>query len=107
MTFKAQPSTYRLSLAPTGRARCRGCKGLVGHGELRLETSAFVRPGRRTVFVRHARATCVSVTLARDVLAVYGSVERVPVDAGVDPAVGAEAREMMLQRGARPRSCET
>ena len=99
MTFKAQPSTYRLSLAPTGRARCRGCKGQVAKGELRLETSAFVRPGRRTVFVRHARATCVSVALARDVVAVYRSVERVPVGAGVDPAVAAETREMILQRG--------
>lgn len=73
----------------------------MGKGELRLETSAFVRPGRRTVFVHHARATCVSVALARDVLAVYGSVERVPVSARVDPAVAVETREMMLQRGAR------
>ena len=99
MAFKAQPSTYRLSLAPTGRARCRGCKGQVGKGELRLETSAFVRPGRRTVFVHHARATCVSVALARDVLSVYGSMERVPVGAGVDRAVAAEACETVLHRG--------
>ena len=99
MTFKAQPSTYRLSLAPTGRARCRRCKERVGKGELRLETSAFVRPGRRTVFVHHARATCVSVALARDVLVVYGTKERVPVGAGVDAVAAAEARQMLLQRG--------
>ena len=97
--FKTQPSTYRLSLAPTGRACCRGCKGRVAKGELRLETSAFVRPGRRTVFVRHACATCVPVALARDVLAVYGSMERVPVGPEVDPSMEAEARQMMLQRG--------
>ena len=101
MAFKAQRSTYRLSLAPTGRAHCRVCKGRVNKGELRLETSAFVRPGRRTVLVRHARETCVSVAVARDVLAVYGSVERVPVGVGVDPAAEAEAREMLLRRGAR------
>jgi hypothetical protein len=96
MAFKAQPSTYRLSLAPTGRARCRGCKGRVAKGELRLETIAFVRPGRRTVLVQHARATCVAVALARDVLRVYGSVERVPVGAGVDPMAVAEARDMLV-----------
>ena len=101
MTFKAQPSTYRLSLAPTGRARCRGCKGRVAKGELRLETIAFVRPGRRTVLVQHARATCVSVALARDVLVVYGSVERVPVGADVDSAMLAEVREMLLKRAAK------
>jgi hypothetical protein len=26
MTFSARPSTYRISVAPTGRARCRKCK---------------------------------------------------------------------------------
>ena len=103
--FKAQPSRFRLSLAPTGRACCRGCKGRVAQGELRLETHAFVRPGHRTVFVHHARAACVSVALARNVLAVYGSMERVPVGAGVDPVVAAETGEMMLQRGAP--SCKT
>ena len=70
-------------------------------GELRLETSAFVRPGRRTVFVRHARSTCVSVAMARDVVAVYGSVERVPVGADVDSAMLAEVHEMLLKRAAK------
>ena len=36
--FKTQPSVYKLSVAPTGRALCRVCKQLVGKGELRLET---------------------------------------------------------------------
>lgn len=82
--FKAQASVYKLSVAPTGRARCRVCKQLVGKGELRLETCAFVMPGRRTVFMTHA--TCVTAVQARDVLSVYGSVERVPVSA--DAAAG-------------------
>ena len=102
MTFKAQQSTYRLSLAPMGRARCRGCKGRVGKGELRLETSAFVRPGRRTVFVQHARATCVSVALARDVMAVYDAMERVPVGAGVGAEMATEAREKLTGRATAP-----
>jgi hypothetical protein len=80
--FTAQPSVYRLSLAPTNRAQCRGCKGRIGKGELRLETCAFVRPGRRTVFVRHA-PSCVAAAVAREVLKVYGSASRVPVDVDV------------------------
>ena len=101
MAFKTQASTYRVSLAPTGRARCRGCKARVEKGELRLEMSAFVRPGRRTAFVRHARSTCVAGVLARDVLAVYGSVERVPVSADVDSAMLTEAHEMLLKCAAK------
>ena len=53
-------------------------------GELRLVTHAFVRPGRGTRFVRHVR--CVNAALLREVLAVHGSVERVPVSAGMDAA---------------------
>ena len=75
--FKTQPSVYKLSLAPTGRARCRQCKRCIDKGELRLETCAFVRPGRRTVFVQHA--ACVTAVVAHELLKVYGTVERVPV----------------------------
>ena len=52
MTFKTRPSTYRLSLAPTGRAHCRGCKRRVGKGELLVTTTACVRPGRSRCLVR-------------------------------------------------------
>ena len=96
--FKAEPSVFRLSAAPTGRARCRVCKQLVGKGELRLETCAFVMPGRRTVFVTHA--TCVTVAQASDVLSVYGTVARVPVGAGVDPERVHEAQLRISQVGA-------
>ena len=91
--FKAQPSVHRLSVAPTGRARCRVCKRPVGKGELRLETCAFVSPGRRTVFVTHA--VCVTAAQARDVLSVYGSVERVPVTEGMDAEKTAGARKSL------------
>ena len=62
-------------------------------GELRLEMSAFVRPGRRTMFVHHARATCVSVALARDVLAVYEKIELSVLES--DAAAAVEARQMI------------
>ena len=88
--FKAQPSVYKLSVAPTGRARCRVCKQLVGKGELRLETGAFVMPGRRTVFVTHA--TCVTAAQARNVMSVYRSVERVPAGADADTGLVEAAR---------------
>ena len=96
--FTAQPSVYRLSLAPTNRARCRGCKGRIGKGELRLETCAFVCPGRRTVFVRHAPA-CVTAAVAREVLKVYGRAERVPVDAAVPSSEGELARKDLTNKG--------
>ena len=40
--MKAQANRYSLSVAPTGRARCRACKGLVARGEVRLVTLAVV-----------------------------------------------------------------
>ena len=92
--FKAQPSTQRLSVAPTGRAKCRVCKGLVAKGELRLETCAFVMPGRRTVLVTHA--LCVTAAQVRDMLSVYRSVERLPVEAGADAERVNEARSRMM-----------
>ena len=80
--FRAQPSTHRLSVAPSGRAKCRVCKGLVAKGEVRLETCAFVCPGRRTVFMTHA--LCVTKAQVKDIMSVYGSVVRVPVEVGAD-----------------------
>ena len=76
--FRTQPSTYSISFAPSGRARCRGCKGVVDKGELRFVTHAFVRPGRGTKFVRHVG--CVTAAVMREVLVIYGHVDRVPVD---------------------------
>ena len=80
--FRTRPSTYSISFAPSGRARCRGCKGVEGKGELRFVTHAFVRPGRGTKFVRHIR--CVTAAVMREVVSVYGSIEHVPLGVGVD-----------------------
>ena len=78
--MKAQPNRYSISIAPTGRARCRACKGLVACGAVRLVTLAVVseRPRRVTKFVRHG--TCVSKELAKLVLQAHGGdVDEVPV----------------------------
>ena len=93
--FKARPNTYLIDLSPSARARCRACKGAVGKGELRVVTRAFVCPGRWTQFVRHMN--CVSASLARQMVAVHGSVEAIPVGAGVD-ADAAEATRVKLEQ---------
>ena len=83
--MKSQPHRYSLSAAPTGRARCRACKQVVGRGEVRLVTLAVVceRPRRVTKFVRHV--SCVDSALAKSVLSASGGdVERVPVVGSVD-----------------------
>ena len=61
MSFKTKPSTYRIDLAPTHRARCRACKRHVPKDAVRIVTLAFVRPQRATSFVRCApECMCVS-----------------------------------------------
>ena len=77
--MKAQPNRYSISVAPTGRARCRACKGLVARGTVRLVTLAVVseRPRRVTKFVRHG--TCVNGRLAAMVLGAHGDADNVPV----------------------------
>ena len=91
MTFKTRPSTYRLDVA-TGRARCRGkCKALVPKGNVRVVTTAFVRPNRVTCFTRCLR--CIDRPFAAAVLAVYMHADRVPVQAGVPAAEASEMHE--------------
>jgi hypothetical protein len=67
MTFKTRPHRYSFSLSPSSRARCRGCNLTVERGALRLVTYAFVRPGRATQLIRHARLNCIGKVLAEDV----------------------------------------
>ena len=55
---------------------------MIGKGEARLVTHAFVRPGRTRDFVRHVR--CVSAQLLKAVIAAHGSIERVPVAGSID-----------------------
>eukprot|EP00966_Prymnesium_polylepis_P183188 4245301-Prymnesium_polylepis.1 len=88
--FKARPNTYLIDRSPSARAHCCGCKGAVGKGELRVVTRAFVCPGRWTQFVRHLNY--VSASLARQMVAVHGSVEAIPAGAGVDADAAEAAR---------------
>ena len=90
MTFKTRRSLYTISTAPTGRARCRKCKRLVGKGELRIKIKAFVRPSRATTPVRCC--TCIDTAFARTVLSVHGTAARVPVEASVAAADAAAVR---------------
>ena len=96
MTFRSQPHTHIIDLAPSGRAKCRRCKGLVSKGSVRLATTVFIRPGRATVFVRHVE--CVDAAFATGLLAMYGSAARVRVGKGVGDADAAHARELIEQR---------
>ena len=79
--FQQRPSTYTISAAPTGRARCRRCHRCIEKGATRIEICAFVRPGRRTRLLRCA--DCVDARFAAAVLAAHGRAERVPVDAAL------------------------
>ena len=91
--MKAQPNRYSISVAPTGRARCRACKGLVARGGLRIVTLAVVceRPRRVTKFVRHAE--CADAAFARMVLCAHGKVEDVPLVGALDIEIVDEVRK--------------
>ena len=91
--MKAQPNRYSISVAPTGRARCRACKGLVARGGVRIVTLAVVceRPRRVTKFVRHVE--CADAAFVRMVLRVHGKVEDVPLVGAVDTEIVDEVRK--------------
>ena len=88
MTFKTQPHRYTIGLAPTSRARCRGCRRGIDKGALRLVIDAFVRPNRGTVFMRHLTPECVGPALAADVVRARSDGHN---GVCVDDAVGARA----------------
>ena len=93
MTFKTKPNTYSLGLAPSSRAKCRGCKGVVAKGEVRVVTHAFVRPNRATYFVRHVR--CATAACVAGMLKAHGSMDRVPVDSSMDTEAAAVTRAQL------------
>ena len=93
MGFKARPSTYRISLAPTARASCVMCGEKLMKGAVRLETCAFVLPGRRTVLICHA--ACVKQSQAKRIVKVYGDVDRVPAATDVDESDVKQSREKL------------
>ena len=79
--FKQEKSTYRISVSPSGRARCRRCRAVIPKGETRLEVCAFVRPGRYTLLLRCTAPACIDAPLSAAILSVYKRADRVPVDA--------------------------
>ena len=88
--FKQKKSTYRISVAPSGRARCRRCRAVIAKGETRLEVCAFVRPGRYTLLLRCAAPACIDAPLSAAILSVYKSANRVPVDAALEGSAEAQ-----------------
>ena len=81
MGFKARKSTYRIGVAPTGRARCRGCKRLIPKGATRIVSTVFVMPARASELSRCS--CCIDARFAAAVLEVYDTAHRVPVEPGV------------------------
>ena len=79
--MKARESKFSISRAPSSRARCRACKGVIEKGDVRIMTLAAVSswpmPRRSVSLARHAR--CVTPAFAATVLKVHGAVEKVPV----------------------------
>ena len=91
MAFKTRPSVYRIDIAPTSRARCRGpCKQPICKGDLRIAITAFVRPNRSTLLARCCH--CIDTRFASAVLAVYGTADRVPAAQGVSEEGAARVR---------------
>ena len=97
MTFSTRPSTYRISLAPTGRGRCRKCKKAIQKGAVRLEIRVFVRPGRYTLLLRCA--SCIDPALALVILKVYKSASSVPAEPSVDQAAVTRVRDRISSCG--------
>ena len=102
MTFKTRLHTYSFGLAPTGRARCRGCRRLIERGALRLVIHAFVRPNRGTRFMRHLG--CVGSALQADIARAHGDVTCVPREGAltaemVGQAWAAVGSERVVARG--------
>ena len=98
MTFRTRPSTYRISLAPTNRAKCRKCKQILAKGTPRITTTAFVMPGRSTVFARCA-PRCIDAKFTEAVLSVYADSKRVPADPAVADDVVERVRSALEKPG--------
>ena len=88
--FKQKKSTYRISVAPSGRARCRRCRAVIAKGETRLEVCAFVKPGRYTLLLRCTAPSCIDARLSAAILSIYKSANRVPVDAALEGSAEAQ-----------------
>ena len=101
---------YKICVSPTGRAHCRGCKQLIAKGQLRIATTAFVRPCRATRFMRCE--LCVSEPgFAAAVLAVYGSALHIPSDPLVSSVAAFRMRALITAASysvtTAPKSCRS
>jgi len=105
MTFKTKSHRYTIGLAPTSRARCRGCRRSVEKGSLRLAIHAFVRPNRGTKFTRHLTSECVGTALAADVMRARRVSYGVRVDCGVEPGEVAWAWAALEAQAGRVNEC--
>ena len=92
--FKQKRCTYRISVAPSGRARCRRCRAVISKGETRLEVCVFVRPGRYTLLLRCTKPACIDAPLSAAILTIYKHADRIPVDVALEG--GAEAHRVVL-----------
>ena len=63
---------------------------MVGKGDVRIVTHAFVRPRRSHDFVCHAR--CATPKMVQAMVSVYGAVKCVPMAKGIDTVVCEEVR---------------
>jgi hypothetical protein len=97
MTFKTRPTTYKICLAPSRRAKCRRCRNKVEKGAARIVASAFVCPGRYTRLVWCIG--CLDGALAASMLAVYHDANRVPADERLDSELLSELRASITVRG--------
>ena len=88
--FKQKMSTYRISVAPSGRACCRRCRAVIAKGETRLEVCAFVRPLRYTLLLRCTAPACIDGPLSAAILSIYKSADRVPMDAVLEGSAEAQ-----------------
>ena len=96
--MKARDNKFSISRAPSSRARCRVCKGLIDKGDLRIMTLASVSswpmPRRSVSLARHTR--CVTKSFAMAVLKAHSTVENVPILGDVSPEEVACAREALM-----------
>ena len=101
MTFKTRQNSFRISLAPTSRARCRRCHSAIEKGAVRIDIHAFVRPQRATVFFRCT--ACIDQAFAAAVIERHRRAERVPADTCVpEECVRKSLDELAVPRSAVP-----
>ena len=84
--MKARESKFSISRAPSSRARCRACKGVIEKGDLRIMTlvavSSWPMPRRSVSLARHAR--CVTPVCGSSVESSRGGEE----GTGTGPGTG-------------------